>query len=227
MLGRKIFLSFSTVGHKSYPITGWRSSVGWSREFDRRDSGVGFLPSLPSILHNLCDDPTVGRTDITPLHFRLYPERRNLTDQMIKTKLNPRIATSDARGGDNGFLVPIYNVLEGFCEPGKEPQQVYLTVVSPGTVKGPHLHFIRTGCFTCIKGSVRFVVKTTEGYKEYFSGDQHEYLSIIVPAGLPAAIQNVGDEDAYVLNMPSPAWTPTMDDEHAADFSDFDFSSQP
>ena len=40
---------------------------------------------------------------------------------------------------------------------------------------------------------------------------------------MPAALQNLGDDEAYVLNMPNPAWTPMMDDEHVADFSDFDW----
>ena len=47
----------------------------------------------------------------------------------------------------------------------------------------------------------------------------------MVPAGTPAALQNLGDDEAYVLNMPNPAWEPTMDDEYSADFSDFDFQS--
>lgn len=37
---------------------------------------------------------------------------------------------------------------------------------------------------------------------------------------------NLGDEDAFVLNMPNPAWTPTMNDEHTADFSSYVFEFQ-
>jgi len=46
-----------------------------------------------------------------------------------------------------------------------------------------------------------------------------------VPTGVPAAIQCLGNEEAYMLNMPNPAWTPEMNDEHHADFKDFDFDS--
>jgi hypothetical protein len=143
----------------------------------------------------------------------------------IKTKLNPVFATKDHGNEPNGFLVPIFNIHDGFFEPGKEPEQVYLTVIGPRKIKGPHLHFIRTGCFTCIKGNARIVLKTSEGYQVFYSGESYGYQSIIVPTGVPAALQNLGDEDAYVLNLPSPAWTPTMNDEHTSDFSDFDFSS--
>lgn len=143
----------------------------------------------------------------------------------IRIQPNKKITTKDKDGQPNGFLVPIYNVHAGFFGPGKEPQQVYLTVVARGQVKGPHLHFIRTGFFTCIRGQVRFVLKLPDGsYQEFHSGDGYEFLSVEVPAGVPAAIQNIGQEDAYILNMPNPAWTPEMKDEHTADFSDYDFS---
>ena len=141
----------------------------------------------------------------------------------IRTKINKKIITRNTADQPNGFLVPIYNVHDGFFEPGMEPQQVYLTVIAPYQVKGPHLHFIRTGSFTCIKGNVRLILKTGKGYECLESGEQHEYCTVVVPAGTPAALQNRGNEDAYVLNMPNPAWTPTMNDEHTADFSDFNF----
>jgi len=143
----------------------------------------------------------------------------------IRTVIHPKIVTKGHQGRPNGFLVPIYNAAEGFFAPGNEPQQVYLTVVAPGEIKGPHLHFIRRGFFTCIKGRVRFVLRLPDGtYQSFWSGDGHGFLSIEVPTGVPAAIQNVGEEDAYVLNMPNPAWRPEMKDEHTADFSAFNFS---
>ena len=142
----------------------------------------------------------------------------------ISNKTSKRIPTIDKSGSCNGYLIPIYNVHDKFFPEGKEPKQVYLTVISPGFIKGPHLHYIRTGCFICIKGCARFVVKTPDGYQVFYSGEDYEYCSVIIPAGTPAALQNIGKEDAFVLNMPSPAWTPTMSDEYTADFSDFDFS---
>lgn len=42
---------------------------------------------------------------------------------------------------------------------------------------------------------------------------------------MPAALQNIGVGDAFVFNMPESAWTPDMNDEHTADFSDFDFGT--
>jgi dTDP-4-dehydrorhamnose 3,5-epimerase len=141
----------------------------------------------------------------------------------IRTVENKRFVTKGSDGEANGFLVPIYNINDGFFAPGKEPQQVYMTTVLPGKVKGPHLHFIRTGFFTCIKGNVRIVLKVDGDYHVIYSGEDHNYASVEVPRGVPAAVQCLGDEEAYMLNMPNPAWTPDMEDEHTADFGDFDF----
>lgn len=143
----------------------------------------------------------------------------------IRTIPHKKFVTKNEDGKANGFLVPLYNIHDGFFAEGKNPQQVYLTTVVPGKVKGPHLHFIRTGCFTCIKGNVRVILKLGEEYKIFFSGEDHDYLSIEIPTGVPAALQCLGDEEAYILNMPNPAWTPEMNDEHTADFSDFDFNA--
>lgn len=144
----------------------------------------------------------------------------------LRTLPHRKFVTRDQKGVSNGFLVPIYNLHDGFFAPGREPQQVYLTVVAPRAAKGPHLHLVRTGCFTCIKGNVRIVVKVDGQYLIYYSGEMHDYLSVEIPTGIPVLIQNVGDEEAFVLNMPNPAWTPTMNDEHTADFSDFQLPAE-
>lgn len=143
----------------------------------------------------------------------------------IRTLTHKKFITKGYDGNPNGFLVPLYNIHEQFFAPGKEPQQVYMTTILPGTIKGPHMHFIRTGYFTCIKGNVRVVLKVNGEYKVLYSGQDHDYLSVEVPTGVPAAVQCLGDEEAYMLNMPNPAWTPEMNDEHTDDFSDFDFNS--
>src|SRR4051794_2589594 len=130
----------------------------------------------------------------------------------IRTLDHKKFTTRDDDGEVNGFLVPIYNIHDGFFVDGKHPQQVYITTILPGKLKGPHMHMIRTGFFTCIKGNVRVVVKLEDGYKEFFSGEEYQFRSIEVPTGIPAVVQCLGDEEAYLLNMPNPAWTPDMND---------------
>ena len=141
----------------------------------------------------------------------------------MKIKENSKHITTDVNGDENGFLVPIYNVNDGFVSPDKLPEQVYATVIYPLRRKGPHKHFIRTGMFTCISGNAKFVLKTNGEYTEIYSGDDYGYRTVVVPTGTPALLINISKHsNAVVLNMPAPAWTPDMNDEYGDDFSDYD-----
>lgn len=132
----------------------------------------------------------------------------------IRTKANRRIETRDRGGRPNGFVVPIYSVHDGFVAPEQYPQQAYLTVVAPGTTKGPHLHMKRWGLFTCLSGNVKIVAKTDAGYEVHYSGEDHGYASVQLPAGSPAALVNEGKVPAFVLNLPSPSWHADDQDDH-------------
>jgi dTDP-4-dehydrorhamnose 3,5-epimerase-like enzyme len=132
----------------------------------------------------------------------------------IRTRKSRKFQTKDRNGKPNGFLVPVFNVHDKFVAPAQHPQQAYVTVVAPGTAKGPHLHMKRWGLFTCLKGNVKIVVKNGDKYEEHFSGEDHDFANVQLPAGLPAALVNLGSEDAYVLNMPAPSWHVDDQDDH-------------
>jgi mannose-6-phosphate isomerase-like protein (cupin superfamily) len=132
----------------------------------------------------------------------------------MKTKKNSKIITKDKNGIINGYLIPIFNVHDGFIQPEQHPQQTYLTVVKAKSEKGPHLHLKRWGLFTCIKGNVIIVTNVKGKKEENQSGECHDFQTIQVPAGTPTLLKNPYDEDAYVLNMPSPAWHIDDQDDH-------------
>jgi dTDP-4-dehydrorhamnose 3,5-epimerase len=132
--------------------------------------------------------------------------------------------TKNKEGRSNGWLVPIFNVYDGLVDAAQHPRQVYLTVIAPREVKGPHLHLKRWGLFTCIRGNAKIVVRTENGYEEYLTGEDYEFATIQVPAGIPAALQNIGEVEAYMLNMPSPAWHIDDQDEHHVTFGDYSFT---
>lgn len=136
----------------------------------------------------------------------------------IRVYKHPKKLTKDKSGDTNGFLIPIYNVHDNFVSVEHLPMQVYLTVCDIGAVKGPHLHFKRWGYFTCIKGDIRVVVRVNGVYEEYFSGVNYDYATIEVPPGTPAAIQNIANEQSYVINTPSPAWHIDDQDENTVEF---------
>lgn len=141
----------------------------------------------------------------------------------LRLHKHPKISTRNSEGKITGFLVPIYNHHDGFIAGENSPKQVYLTVCDVGQIKGPHLHMKRWGFFTCIRGNIRVIVKIDNGYEEYYSGEDYEFATIEVPAGTPAALQNISDEPAYVLNMPSPAWHVDDQDEHPVMFDESAF----
>ena len=141
----------------------------------------------------------------------------------INSKKNPKIITKNAKGVANGFLIPIINVHENFVQKEQWPQQVYCTVAVPGEIKGPHLHKKRWGLFTCIKGNIKIVIKVDGEYHERFSGEDHNFSTIQVPAGIPSALDNIGKDDAYILNMPSPSCHPDDQDDWDVEFADYKF----
>ncbi|HYX30873.1 MAG TPA: hypothetical protein VE863_20210 [Pyrinomonadaceae bacterium] len=136
---------------------------------------------------------------------------------------HPKIITKNRHNRPNGWLVPIFNVHDGIIASEQHPQQVYATVVAPREIKGPHLHLKRWGLFTCISGNIRIVARQDGGYEEYYSGEDHDFATVQVPAGVPSALQNIGDKAAFVINMPAPAWHMDDQDEHPVSFEDYDF----
>lgn len=128
--------------------------------------------------------------------------------------------TKNRFGKSNGFLIPIFNIHDGFIAPANCPKQVYLTVCDIGEIKGPHLHMKRWGFFTCLQGDIKIIAKTEAGYDEFYSGEHHDFATIEVPAGIPSALQNIGDVPAYILNMPSPSWHVDDQDDHGVTFDE-------
>ncbi len=129
-----------------------------------------------------------------------------------------RIDTKDDSGNPNGYVITLWNK----HEQDWTPQQVYLTVIAPHSQKGPHLHMKRCGRFVCIKGDVRVVKRVGDKdgtatelsfYSRQHTGERLGHHMVEVPPGTPAALVNIGDEPAYVINMPSPAWREDDQDE--------------
>ena len=140
---------------------------------------------------------------------------------------HPKIITKNSKGGPNGWLIPIFNVYDDLIDETQHPRQVYLTVISPREVKGPHLHLKRWGLFTCVRGNVKIVVRIENRYEKYLTGEDYNFATIQVPAGIPAALQNIDDKEAFVLNMPAPAWHIDDQDEHPVNFDDYIFTWPP
>ena len=118
------------------------------------------------------------------------------------------IHTRHIDGTANGFLVPIWHIDDGYS-----PQQVYLTTIDPHCQKGPHLHLKRKGAFTVLRGTVRIVTRNAGGVYHEVDIKEGDFKTVFVEPGMPAALYNLGNTRAYVLNMPAPAWRENEQDD--------------
>lgn len=121
------------------------------------------------------------------------------------------IKTYDASGVPNGIVIPLWHT-----DTGPRIDQVYLTTINRDGMKGPHLHMKRRGLFFCIRGVVLVVQRWRHHGTDVYRTSELSPGSLpqqVMP-GTPAALYNIGLEEALVLNMPSPPWRVGEEDEH-------------
>jgi dTDP-4-dehydrorhamnose 3,5-epimerase len=103
------------------------------------------------------------------------------------------------------------------------PKMVYVTSVNPGEIKGPHLHTLRDSYFTCIRGSVIFVIKDKSGkYVEIESSEKNPTL-IHIPKNIPSAHLNSTNQMSTILTLANVAWKPNDDEMKNITFDEYDW----
>ena len=120
-----------------------------------------------------------------------------------------KIITKDADGEENGWMLPIWNCRES----DYRPDQVYVTAVNPHCSKGPHLHKVRTGFFSCIQGNVTIITRKDGTYEKHWLGLHNAHKPLKVEPGTACQIVNRENDPAVLLNMPSPSWAADEPDE--------------
>ena len=122
----------------------------------------------------------------------------------------------------NGSLTVIWRDWDNIIQ--KHPKMVYVTSVNPGEIKGPHLHTKRDSYFTCIRGSVVFVIKDNSGkYIEIESNEEKPTL-IHVPKNFASAHINVTNQTSTILTLTNIAWKPNDDEMKNISFDDYDWN---
>lgn len=114
-----------------------------------------------------------------------------------------KVTTFDRNKKVNGWLLEVVSKKDGFTEHIKG--QVYLTVASPGALKGFHVHKHKIDHFTCVKGNIILIVWNGKKFLEYDMGEKN-FVTVKVPPKMPHAIYNYGKEDAYVINYCYPPY---------------------
>src|SRR3989338_784207 len=134
--------------------------------------------------------------------------------EQIRKESCKKVTTKDTNGGENGFLVELYK--DG------PKTTVYLTAAKPGAFKGYHLHKVRASHYVCIKGKMRITVyeDSDPTSQDLASARKVEHIldasvpeRLYLPNEVYIGLENIGDEEAWLINHPEPAYDPSLVDE--------------
>jgi len=144
-----------------------------------------------------------------------------MTSEFFVKKLEKHL-TKDVRDEHaNGSLTVVWRDWDNIIK--NHPKMVYVSLVNPGEIKGPHIHTKRNSYFTCIHGKVVFIIKDTSGkYTEIESSDEEPVL-IFVPKNIPSAHVNISNKVSKVLTLADIAWKPNDNEMKNIFFNDYDW----
>ncbi len=119
-----------------------------------------------------------------------------------------KVTTYDSSQNENGFLVELFKSYDG------SKTEAYLTAAKPGAFKGYHLHRVRAARYVCIKGKMKitlYVPGTME--KEEHILDASNPQRLFIPKDIATGLENIGDEEGWLINYPDPPYDPELKDE--------------
>ena len=116
---------------------------------------------------------------------------------------------------ENGFLIELFK--DG------DKTVAYLSCAKPGGFKGYHLHKVRAARYICLKGKMKIIL--------YIDGKREEHVltpdnltRLYIPPMTPTALENVGNEDGWLINYPDPPYDPELKGEQV-DFTQKELDS--
>lgn len=122
----------------------------------------------------------------------------------VKKEPCKKVMTRDARGNPNGFLIELYK--DG------PKTTVYLTAAFPKAFKGYHLHTVRNSRLVCLKGRMKVTVVEGATKQEHLL-DAETPERLFLPTNVWIGYENVGEEEAWMMNVPVPPYDPALKDE--------------
>jgi dTDP-4-dehydrorhamnose 3,5-epimerase-like enzyme len=131
----------------------------------------------------------------------------------VKTENAKKVKTVDHNGQENGFLIELYKDKETNTK-----TEVYLTAALPGAFKGYHLHRVRAARYVAIKGKMKITTYEHESEKwtpteTILDASLETPQRMFIPKDIATGLENIGDEEAWLINYPDPAYDPELKDE--------------
>lgn len=132
---------------------------------------------------------------------------------MTSTKTEPakKVITYDHAKNENGFLIELFKDKETGMK-----TEAYLTAAKSGAFKGYHLHRVRAARYVCLKGKMRITTYEYNGSsweKTETILDASNPTRMFIPKDVATGLENIGDEEAWLINYPDPAYDPSLLDE--------------
>ena len=124
----------------------------------------------------------------------------------IKEEHVKKVITFDTSKNENGYLLELFKDKTG------KKTEVYMSVTKPGCFKGYHLHKVRSARYICIKGKIKITLFLDGKFQEHIL-DSKENKRLFIPNNIPTGIENIGKEDAFLINYPDPSYDPDLKDE--------------
>ena len=117
-----------------------------------------------------------------------------------------KVITYSPDKSPNGILIELYK--------NGDKTVAYLTTVSAGMFKGYHLHRVRAARYVPLRGKMKIILyKPGTKEKEEYVLDANNPKRLFIPKDIATGLQNVGKEDACLINYPDPPYDPNLKDE--------------
>jgi dTDP-4-dehydrorhamnose 3,5-epimerase-like enzyme len=136
-----------------------------------------------------------------------------LTIDRVSTEPAKKVTTYDHKGAENGWLMELFK--DG------DKTVSYLTVASPGAFKGYHLHRVRVARYACVRGRMRIILYVRQPGKsgaQAWKREEHILDAaapsrLFIPIDVATGLENIGDEEGWLINYPDPPYDPSLKDE--------------
>jgi dTDP-4-dehydrorhamnose 3,5-epimerase-like enzyme len=124
-----------------------------------------------------------------------------------RTEPAKRVTTYGHDGNVNGWLLELFK--DG------EKTVAYLTAATPGAFKGYHLHRVRAARYVCVRGRMKIILYSggPKWRREEHILDAAEPTRLFIPTDVATGLENIGDEEGWLVNYPDPPYDPSLKDE--------------
>lgn len=129
----------------------------------------------------------------------------------LKLEQAKKVPTYDHSSKPNGWLMELYKDQET-----GQKTEGYLTAAFPGAFKGYHLHRVRAARYVAIKGKMKIICyeqKDGKWQASEFILEAGKPERLFIPKNVATGLENIGTEEAWLINYPSPAYDPSLKDE--------------